>query len=103
SPRIDQLPAKDGIAAGKSKTDAVMARQVRDLLRRAASFEITRGSYDDHQLVPAQGQAHHVTRYGVAEPDARIQAALDDVDNAIVEAQLQMDVRVSLAKASQMG
>src|SRR5215813_10453986 len=70
--------------------------------RSTAAFEVARRTYYRQLLHRPQGYGDHVTLQGVAQADAGIESAGDDIAEIIVERDVERDLRVPLAEGCEV-
>ncbi len=80
-----------------------MAGQVVRRLRRRPPGEIVGGAHHRHSQVRPDPHGDHVFRDLLPEPDPGVEAIGDDVGEPLVEAQLDVDVRIVRQQALQRG
>src|SRR4029077_8260035 len=80
-----KLPAIDLATAGKAPVDTGMAVQIGRRLRLAASRKIVGRSDGEHPHVWGEAHSNHVFLEALADTNARIESARDDVAQAIVD------------------
>jgi len=70
------------------------------MLRLAARGEVGRRADDRHPQVGAHADAHHLALDHLADPDPGVEPLLDDVDERIVDAHVEIDVGVRGSSAA---
>src|SRR5215813_12643598 len=70
--------------------------------RSTAAFEVARRTYHRQLLHRPQGHGDHVTLQRVAQADASIESAGDDIAEIIVERDIERDLRVPLAERGEV-
>src|SRR5262249_47427307 len=66
--------------------------------RNSATFEVARRTYYRQSLHRPQGYGDHVTLQRVAQADAGIESAGDDIAEIVVDCDIKRDRRVALAE-----
>src|SRR5262245_60396015 len=69
--------------------------------RSSATLEVARRTYDRQLLQRPQGYGDHVALQRVAQADAGIESAGDDIDEIVVDRDIERDLRVALAERSE--
>ena len=66
--------------------------------RRSATFEVVRRTDYRQLLHPPQGYGDHVTLQRVAQADAGIESAGDNIAETVIDRNVERDLRVALAE-----
>jgi hypothetical protein len=91
-PVLFELPGVEAAERLQPQLDAGMRGQVVRLSRPAGPREIGRRARHQHPLVRADADRDHVALEALAEPDAGVEALLDDVDELLLHRDLDLDV-----------
>src|ERR1700722_8622104 len=89
-----KFPGVESAVRGEAQVDAIVQGQVLRRSRRLASGKIGGRSDGGHAHVRTDPHRNHILRNGLAEPHARVEPLLDDVDKSRVHADFDLDVRV---------
>src|SRR5262245_17281663 len=84
--------------AVQALTDAIVFEQFVRRSRSSATFEVARRSYYGQLLHRPQGYGDHVALQRVAQADAGIESAGDDIAEIVVDRDIERDLRVALAE-----
>ncbi|MNT28825.1 hypothetical protein D3C72_1645360 [compost metagenome] len=90
-------------AAGKAVADAFVPHQVVGMAGNVAPGQIGGRRHDRHAQAGADRHGHHVFRHRLQQAHARIETRRDDIDKAVVFADIQPDVRVGRQEARGKG
>src|SRR5262245_41910902 len=88
--------------AVQALTDAIVFEQFVRRSRSSATFEVARRSYYGQLLHRPQGYRDHVPLQRVAQADAGIESAGDDIAEIVVDHDIERDLRVVLAEPREM-
>jgi hypothetical protein len=75
--------------------------QVRWLLRDAATFQVRRCTCNDDTARTGKPDVGHIAIDGLHEPDTRVEALGNDVHEAVIDANVDLHLRVLLDEAGQ--
>lgn len=90
-------------ATAQTLMDAVVGQQVFRCVQRRRACQVVGRGHGDHRLRCPQRHGDHVTLQGLAQADTGVEACADDVAQAIVQGDIQGDVRVMREKRRHMG
>src|SRR5262245_11222344 len=84
--------------AVQALTDAIVFEQVVRRSWRSATCEVARRTYHRQLLHRTQGYGDHVAFQRIAQADAGIESASDDIAEIVVDRDIEHDLRVTLAE-----
>ncbi|KAG5725946.1 hypothetical protein E4T56_gene19971, partial [Termitomyces sp. T112] len=98
-----EFPCIKPAAAGPAQVDAIVLGQILRALRHGVLREIIGRSDTGHAQRRPDPHRDHVAGNRLAKADARIETLLDNIDKAVVDADLDVDVGIERQDALQGG
>lgn len=89
-----EFPGVEATVRRQAEVNALVSRQVAGRLRSLSSFKVGSGPYDRHAKVRSDSNRDHVLRYLFTQPHAGVVAIGDDIREAVVNSDFNLDVGI---------
>ena len=103
APVAAELPGVEAAGGHQPQVDAVVVRQLVGGCGPAVRGEVGGRSNNGHAQVRSDANGHHVLGHLLAQPHPGVEPARDDVGQALIYRDLDLDIRVRLQEARDRG